>query len=104
MARARQGMLDSYSTRFKEFLLSSKFFPILFALAILSILLVLFRMKSIEQDYSINEINSETKTISYENKDLKAQKAGKLSVKNLRKMANKYNLQRPKQKQIIVIP
>ena len=88
----------------KGYFFSSKFFPILALVAFLGISLVLFRMKSIEQDYSINQIDRDTKEISYVNKDLKAKRANRLSVKNLQSLAKKYNLDRPKQKQIIVIP
>lgn len=97
-------MLGRAGHSFKEFLFSSKFFPIISLIAFLGILLVLFRMKSVEQDYSINTIDSETKEVSYINKDLKAKKANRLSVKNLQTLAKKYNLESPKQKQIIVIP
>ena len=61
-------------------------------------------MKSVEQDYLINEIEKKRKTLIFENKELKAKKAGQLSVKNLRRMAEKYGLQRPTREQIIVVP
>ncbi len=98
------GFMDRAGQGLRGFLFHSKFFPIIFLSAFLGVLLVLFRMKSVEQDYSINNIDSETREISYTNKDLKAKKASRLSVKNLQTLAKKYNLESPKQKQIIVIP
>ena len=96
--------MDRLSQFFKNIILSSNYFPIIAVATFLGIMLVLFRMKSVEQDYSINQINSDTKDISYLNKDLKARKADKLSVDNLQVLAKRYSLESPKQKQIIVIP
>ncbi len=101
----RKGIIrTSISSFLQKIVFSSQGLPIFLTAAILGFLLVLFRMKSVEQDYQLNDINKNTKKISYENKDLKAKRANKLSVRNLRKMANKYQLNRPKQNQVIVIP
>lgn len=105
MPVSQEGFLTKYTKLFiNRVILSAQGFPIVLSLAVLGVLLVLFRMKSVEQDYSINEIEKQTKAVSYLNKDLKAKKARHLSVKNLRKMATRYKLKRPKQSQIIVIP
>ena len=73
-------------------------------MSILGVLLVLFRMKSVEQDYKINKIEKEKKTLKLKNRALKAKKAKQLSVENLQKIAENHNLERPKREQIIVIP
>ena len=69
----------------------------------MGILFVLFRMKSIEMDYKISSMNKDIEKVVLENKELGAVKAKLLSVRNLKKMAKKYDLKQPKQKQIIVI-
>lgn len=89
---------------FRRIVFSSQGFPIVLSISILGVLLVLFRMKSVEQDYQINEIEKKRKTLIFKNKEFKAKKASQLSVKNLRRIAEKYNLQRPIQEQMIVIP
>ena len=88
----------------KRVIFSSEGLPIVLSLSILGVLLVLFRMKGIEQDYQINKVEHRKRSLVFKNKEFKAQKASQLSVKNLRTMAEMYNLQRPKQKQIIIIP
>jgi len=65
---------------------------------------VLTRMKSIELDYEWNEVSKNYEKVNLENKTLKAKKADLLSIKNLNKIARKYNLKQPENKQIILIP
>ena len=89
---------------FRRVIFSSQGFPIVISISILGTLLVLFRMKSVEQDYRINEVGKKRKSLVFESKELKAEKASQLSVKNLRRIADKYNLRRPKREQVIVIP
>ena len=88
----------------KEFFLSSQGFSILLVLCIMAIFLVLFRMKTVELDYEIARINKLVKKKRQEGRDLRAKRAKMLSIRNLRAMARKYNLNEPEQKQIIVIP
>ena len=88
----------------KEAVFSSQGFPILLTLSVIGVLFVLFRMKSIELDYKIAEIDKEKNKIEMEGKEIKATKARLLSVKNLRRLAKKYDLKQPSSKQIIVIP
>lgn len=70
----------------------------------LGLLFVLFRMKGVELDYKITSVNKDIDKVVLDNKELKAKKARLLSVKRLRKLASKYDLKQPKQKQIIVLP
>ncbi|MBF0361012.1 MAG: hypothetical protein HQK49_08370 [Oligoflexia bacterium] len=77
--------------------------PIILSISILATMMVLFRMKRIELDYKYYEINKDIDEARYENKELKAYKAKLLSVKNLNLLAKKYQMERPKEKQIIVI-
>lgn len=79
-------------------------FPFVIAFTCLGILFVLIRMKGVEQDYHAHDISKKIKEISVENKELKADKARLLSNKNLKKMASKYKLKEPEEKQIIIIP
>ena len=93
-------MFGGFKNLIKSFLrrvvFSSQGLPIVLSLSILGVLLVLFRMKSVEQDYQINKIEQKKRTLTFKNKELKAEKASQLSVKNLRRMAERYSLQRPK--------
>lgn len=70
----------------------------------LGILFVLFRMKGIEMEYKLSDINRTIDNVSLENKELKAQKARLLSVNQLNQLAKKFDLKQPGQGQIIVIP
>jgi uncharacterized membrane protein len=74
------------------------------AFALIGVFYVLIRMKGVEQDYALNQIQKKFDRASLENKELKAMKANQLSVKNLRGISDKYLLTEPDQNQIIVIP
>jgi len=102
-SRAKKTQATKKDKVFKA-LFSAQGFPIVLTLAILGVLLVLFRMKGVEQDYQYDTLIRKTNKANLENKELKAKRAQKTSVKNLRKFASKYNLKRPKQNQIIIIP
>lgn len=88
----------------KKLFLGPQSLPIFLCLILLSFLLVLFRMKSLEVDYKTGEVKKEITRIASVNKDLKAKRAKLLGVDNLRALASKYNLKEPKQNQIIVVP
>tara|TARA_Y100000780_G_scaffold232593_1_gene268195 strand:+ start:50523 stop:50735 length:213 start_codon:yes stop_codon:yes gene_type:complete len=70
----------------------------------MGILFVLIRMKGIEQDYKFNEVAKTLKIKQIENKELKADRARMLSVKNLKGFAKRFNLKEPDEKHIIIIP
>ena len=89
--------------KLKGFFLSSQILPLILAFFTLAILFVLFRMKGVELDYRISDINKDIKRVSLENKELKAEKAKLLSTKRLRRLAKKYDLSLPAQEQIIII-
>lgn len=78
--------------------------PIIFAITVIGILFVLVRMKGIEQDYKLNEIQKVVDIHKIKNKELKAIKARELSVKKLKAYAKKFNLNEPNDKRIIIIP
>ncbi len=88
----------------KTFIFSNQVFPFVLTFFVLGLLFVLFRMKGVELDYKITSVNKDIQRVTLDNKELKAKKARLLSVKRLRKMANKYDLKQPKQNQIIVLP
>lgn len=88
----------------KNILLSNQVFPFVLTFFVLGLLFVLFRMKGVELDYKITAVNKDIEKVVLDNKELKAKRARLLSVKRLRKMANKYELSQPKQRQIIVLP
>ena len=90
--------------KIKEIVFSTKGFPIFLSFTTLAILFVLFRMKNVEMDYTISKTNREIEKVVLDNKELKAKKARMLSAEKLRKLASAYNLDQPKQDQIIVIP
>jgi cell division protein FtsL len=79
-------------------------FPFVVAFTALGIMYVLIRMKGIEQDYRAHELNNKIKEVTVENKELKADKARLLSVKNLKRMSSQFKLTEPEEKQIIIIP
>jgi len=95
---------NKFIEKVKDVLLSSQGFPIFLTITIFGILFVLFRMKGVELDYKSSSVSKDIKKIKLENKELKAEKAKRLSMKNLRRLAKKYELKEPNQKQIIVIP
>ncbi|OUR92997.1 hypothetical protein A9Q84_21070 [Halobacteriovorax marinus] len=103
-SKANSGLGSIISDSFKKVFLSSQGMPIMLTLSVLGILFVLFRMKGIELNYKISTMNKDIDKVALESKELKAKKARLLSVKNLRKMASKYDLKQPKQTQVIVIP
>ena len=89
--------------KLKNFFLSSQILPLILAFFTIAILFVLFRMKGVELDYKLSDINKDIKKVSLENKELKAKKAKLLSTKRLQRLAKKYNLALPTQEQIIII-
>lgn len=87
----------------KNAIFSIQGFPLVLSFTILAVLFVLFRMKSVELDYKISETENKIEDASNESKDLKATRAGLLSVNNLRSYAKKYSLSQPTQEQIIIV-
>jgi len=47
----------SFGEKIKGFIFSSQGFPLLLMFSVISVLFVLFRMKSVELDYKITEVN-----------------------------------------------
>jgi len=89
---------------FKKKIPGNPWLPIFLFCTVLAILFVLFRMKVVEIDYKTTEIIHEIDKIKLEQKEIEAQKAKLLSIKNLRDMAKKHNMKQPQRNQIIVIP
>jgi hypothetical protein len=87
----------------KIFLMSNQVFPFVLMFFVIGFSFVLFRMKGVDLDYKIAGLRKDIEYTTQESKELKAKKARLLSVKRLRKLASKYGLAQPKQKQIIVI-
>lgn len=98
----RNKKIDPIST-IKHFLFSNQVFPFVLTFFVLGLLFVLFRMKGVELDYKITGVNKDIQKVLVDNKELKAKKARLLSINRLRKLAQKYELRQPKQKQIIVL-
>lgn len=88
----------------KEKFLNPKFIGFLLLFIFLGIGFVYSRMRRVEVQYQVNSIIKKIENENQKNKALKAKKADLMSVKNLKKIARKYNLKEPNQKQIIVIP
>lgn len=97
------GRWQRAATFTRRILFSSQGFPLFLAFTLMSVLFVMFRMKGVETDYKISSLGKDIDRVTIENKELKAKKAKMLSVKNLKFMAKKYNLNQPKQGQILVI-
>lgn len=103
-SRSKNSITNSVSESFRKVFLSSQGLPIMLTLSVLGVLFVLFRMKGIELNYKITNMNKDIEKVALESKELRAKKARLLSVKNLRTIARKYELKQPKQNQVIVIP
>jgi cell division protein FtsL len=70
---------------------------------LLLLIMTMIRLKGIEQDYSIHEINIKIQNESFDNRELKAKKAKNLSSDMLMKYAKQYSLKEAKEGQIIII-
>ena len=103
MALRKKGSFK-FNNRLVEFLLNPKALPFTLTFTTLAVLFVGFRMKGIEQAYSLNNINQDIFKATIRNKELKAQRAREMSVPRLREFAVKYDLKEPGPEQIILIP
>lgn len=104
MTKIKRKTKNKFLEKIVKLFFSSSYFPFILSISVLGLLFIMFRMKSIEQDYKFNGLNKKIEQSNNDNKDLKARKAKLLSAKNLRTMASNHNLTEPKQEQIIVIP
>lgn len=104
VARKKKSTESVILGKLKSAIFSSRGFPLILTFATLGILFVLFRMKGIEMDYQISDVNKDIETVTIENKEIKAKKARLLSVNKLNELADKYDLKQPDQDQIIVVP
>lgn len=102
--RTKKKQENKFIKKFLSLVFSTHYFPLILTTVTLAILFVLFRMRGVEQDYKYHELSEKIDSLQLEGKELKAKKARKLSVKNLRAIAKKYNLGEATDKQIIVIP
>jgi len=92
------------SAKLKNFIFSSQGLPLILMYLTLGVLFVVFRMKSVELDYKLVELNQEIGKKKLTEEEIAANKAELLSTNNLRELAKKHNLKPPKQNQIILIP
>lgn len=88
----------------EKYVLTSQTFPLICVLGTLGVMFVLIRMKGLEQDYRYSDITKKIKIQETENKELKAERARMLSIKNLKGFAAKFKLKEPDEKHIIIIP
>lgn len=93
-----------FNNRLIEFLFNAKALPFTLTFTILAVLFVAFRMKGIEQAYSLNNIEKDIEKAEIRNKELKALRAREMSVPRLREFAVRYDLKEPGPEQIILIP
>lgn len=61
-------------------------------------------MKSIEQDYKMNDINKKIDEQKTQYKELFSQKEKLISIENLRELSKKFDFKEPSEKQIIIVP
>jgi hypothetical protein len=92
------------SSKLKGFIFSSQGLPLILMYLTLGVLFVVFRMKSVELDYRLVELNQEITKKKLLEKEIGANKAELLSTNSLRELAKKHDLKPPKQTQIIPIP
>ena len=104
MAIRKKGSKLKFNNRLLEFLFNPQALPFTLTFTTLAVLFVAFRMKGIEQAYSLNSINSQMQRAIINNKELKAQRARAMSVPKLREFAVTYGLKEPGPEQIILIP
>lgn len=104
MAGPLERLRKNISKQISKVIFSGQGFPIVLTITVLGILLVLFRMKSVEINYKIDEYENQITKAGQDNKDLRAEKARLLSVKSLREIAMRHNLKEPGPSQIIVVP
>lgn len=90
--------------KLKSIIFSSQGFPLILTFTMLAMFFVVFRMKGIEMEYRLTDMNREIEKVSLENKELKAQKARQLSVNKLHELAKKFEMKQPGQSQVIIIP
>ena len=103
--KSRSAKKDHFLKEFlNQYILTSQTFPLICVLATLGVMFVLIRMKGLEQDYKFSDISKKIKIQETENKELKAERARMLSIKNLKGFAKKYKLKEPDEKHIIIIP
>ena len=103
-AKSRRAKEHFVKNFFNKYVLTSQTFPLICVLGTLGVMFVLFRMKGIEQDYRFSDLSKKIKIEETENKELKAERARMLSIKNLKGFAKKYKLKEPNEKRIIIIP
>ncbi len=103
MALRKKGNFK-FNNRLLEFLFNPKALPFTLTFTTLAVLFVGFRMKGIEQPYSLHNIEQDIYKATIRNKELKAQRAREMSVPRLREFAVKYDLKEPGPEQIILIP
>lgn len=99
--KAKQNPIWAYLT---NTVFNSHTLPLIFTISVLGIFFVLIRMKGVEQDYQYNDLAKKITLQKTENKELKAKRARELSVKNLKAYADKYELNEPDEKHVIIIP
>ena len=99
----RRELKSGIAYKIRRFFFNSQVLPIVLTIFVILILFVIFRMRSVELSYKINDINKDIDQAVLENKEIKAKRAGLLSVNRLHKLSKKYGLSSPKQEQIIVI-
>jgi len=78
--------------------------PFTLTFACMAVMFVTIRMKSIEQAYQLDGLDTAVEKAVVQNKELKAQRARMLSVRRLREIAEKFSLKEPGPEQIILIP
>lgn len=93
-----------FNSRLLEFLFNPQALPFTLTFTTLAVLFVGFRMRGIEQAYTLNNIEQEIYKATIRNKELKAHRAKEMSVPRLREFAVKYDLKEPGPEQIILIP
>ena len=104
MALRKKGSKLKFNNRLMDFLFNPQALPFTLTFTTLAVVCVAFRMKGIEQAYSLNNLKINIDKAVINNKELKAQRAREMSVPKLREFAATYGLKEPGPEQIILIP
>ena len=104
MALRKKKSIGLANNKVIQILFNPRVIPFTLTFSCLAVVFVTIRMKSIEQAYQLDGLDTNLNKVLVQNKELKAQRARMLSVQRLREFAEKFNLKEPGPEQIILIP
>ncbi len=82
----------------------SEFSPLVFSFLLLGLSYVVIRMKNVEQDYALHDLQKKVRLVTKDLTALETQHAELLSVQNLRRWSKENQLIIPGPERMIIIP